>query len=155
MLKIIRHGQRWITLFFVIAVGGGMVFYLGVGGGSGQRAPGSIVVVGEESFGLREFGRTRARRETMLQQQIGDAFDARAMRDTLDQFAIQSLIEGAILSQEASALGFTVTKSEIERSISSSSYFEDEAGRFDPDQFKSWVEYEFGTQRASLVGTIR
>jgi peptidyl-prolyl cis-trans isomerase D len=147
MLKIIRHGQRWITAFFVLAVGGGMVFYLGVGGGSGQRAPGSIVVVGDESFGLREFGRIRARRESMLQQQLGSDFDARAMSDTLDQFAIQSLIESAILSREATALGIAVAKSEIERSISSSAYFSDEAGRFNPDQYKSWVEYEFGNQR--------
>ena len=136
MLKVIRHGQRWITGFFVIAVGGGMVFYLGVGGGSGQRAPGSIVVVGDASFGLREFGRVRARRESMLQQQLGSEFDPRAMRDTLDQLAIQSLIESAILSQEASALGMAVAKGEIERSISSSPYFLSEDGRFDPGQFE-------------------
>jgi peptidyl-prolyl cis-trans isomerase D len=147
MLKVIRHGQRWITGFFVIAVGGGMVFYLGVGGGSGQRAPETVVVVGDESFGLREFGRVRDRRESILQQQIGSDFDARAMSDTLDQFAIQSLIEGAILSREASALGIAVAKSEIERSISSSQYFVGEDGQFDPGQYKSWVEYEFGTQR--------
>jgi parvulin-like peptidyl-prolyl isomerase len=69
------------------------------------------------------------------------------MSDTLDQFAVQSLIEGAILSREASALGIAVAKSEIERSISSSAYFAGEDGRFDPKQFESWVEYEFGTQR--------
>jgi peptidyl-prolyl cis-trans isomerase D len=147
MLKIIRHGQRWITAFFVIAVGGGMVFYLGVGGGSGRRAPGSVVVVGDESFGLREFGRVRARRESILKEQFGSEFDARAMSDTLDQLAVQTLVEGAILSREASALGITVAKSEIERSISSSPYFTDEVGRFDSNQFKSWVEYEFGNQR--------
>ncbi len=145
MLKVIRHGQRWITAFFVLAVGGGLVLYLGVGGGSGQRPPGSIVVVGDESFGLREFGRIRARRESLVQQQLGDEYDARAMSDTLDQFAIQTLIEGAILSREASALGLVVAKSEIERSIRP--FFVDEAGRFDPGQFKSWAEYEFGNQR--------
>jgi parvulin-like peptidyl-prolyl isomerase len=83
----------------------------------------------------------------MLQQQLGSQFDSRAMSDTLDQLAVQSLVEGAILSREASALGITVAKSEIERSISSSSFFVDEAGRFDPDRYKSWVEFEFGTQR--------
>ena len=151
MLKVIRHGQRWITGFFVIAVGGGMVFYLGVGGGgSGQRAPGSVVVVGDESFGLREFGRARARRESILQEQIGSGFDARAMSDTLDQLAVQSLIEGAILSREASALGIAVAKSEIERSISSSLSFAGEDGQFDPRLYKSWVEYEFGTQRSFI-----
>ena len=66
MLKILRQGQRWVTAFFVIAVGGGMVFYLGVGGGSGRRAPGNIVAVGEENFGLREFGRARARRRRIV-----------------------------------------------------------------------------------------
>jgi len=147
MLRVLRHGQRWITAFFVIAVGGGMVFYLGVGGGSGRRPPGSVVMVGEESFGLREFGRARARRESMLQEQLGSEFDARAMSDTLDQLTVQTLIEGAILSREASALGIVVAKSEIERLISTSRSFTDEAGRFDAEQFKSWVEYEFGNQR--------
>ncbi|MBW2540520.1 MAG: peptidylprolyl isomerase, partial [Deltaproteobacteria bacterium] len=147
MLKILRQGQRWVTAFFVIAVGAGMVFYLGVGGGSGRRAPGIVVSVGEENFGLREFGRTRARRQTMLEQQLGSEFDARAMSDTLDQLAVQSLIEGAILSQQASALGMAVSKREIERSISSSPYFTAEDGRFDPRQFEAWVEYEFGNQR--------
>ena len=147
MLKVLRHGQRWVTAFFILAVGGGMVFYLGIGGGSGQRSPGSVVVVGDDSFGLREFGRARARRESLVQQQLGSGFDARAMSDTLDQLAVQSLIEGAILSREASALGFEVAKSEIERSISNSPYFAGEDGRFNPSQYKSWVEYEFGNQR--------
>jgi peptidyl-prolyl cis-trans isomerase D len=146
MLKILRQGQRWMTAFFVLAVGGGMVFYLGVGGGSGQRAPGSVVVVGDESFGLREFGRVRDRRQSMLEQQLGPEFDSRAMRDTLDQLAIQSLIESAILSQAASALGIEVAKSEIERSISSSTYFSGEDGRFDARIFENWVGHEFGTQ---------
>jgi peptidyl-prolyl cis-trans isomerase D len=150
MLKILRQGQRWVTAFFVFAVGGGMVFYLGVGGGSGQRAPGSVVVVGDESFGLREFGRTRARRQATLEQQLGSEFDARAMSDTLDQLAVQSLIEGAILSQQATALGIAVSKREIERSISSSPYFTGEDGRFDPRQFEAWVEYEFGNQRSFI-----
>jgi len=147
MLRILREGQRWITAFFILAVGGGMVFYLGVGGGGRSRAPGSIVVVGDESFGNREFGRARARRQSMLEQQLGADFDAREMSDTLDQIAAQSLIEGAILSQQASALGMAVSKSEIERSISSLPYFQGADGRFDPAGFKKWVEYEFGTQR--------
>ncbi len=147
MLKVLRQGRRWVTAFFVLAVGGGMVFYLGGGGGSNRRAPGSVVVVGGESFGLREFSRVRARRESTLQQQLGSEFDSRAMSDTLDQLAIQSLIEEAILSREASALGMAVAKSEIERSISSSLYFAGEDGRFSPEQFESWVEYEFGNQR--------
>ena len=145
MLKVLRHGQRWVTAFFILAVGGGLVLYLGVGGGSGQRGPGSIVVVGDESFGLREFGRARARRESMLEQQLGSEFDPRAMSDTLDQFAIQGLINDAIFSQEASALGLVVAKSEIERSIRP--FFVDEVGRFDPRQFEDWAEYEFGNQR--------
>jgi peptidyl-prolyl cis-trans isomerase D len=147
MLRILREGQRWITLFFILAVGGGMVFYLGIGGRFGNRSPGSIVVVGNESFGTREFARARARRQSMLEQQLGANFDAREMSDTLDQIAVQTLVEGAILSQQASALGIAVSKNEIERSISSSPYFAGANGQFDPAAFKSWVEWEFGNQR--------
>ena len=37
------------------------------------RPSGSVVVVGDESFGLREFARARARRESIFQQQLGFA----------------------------------------------------------------------------------
>jgi len=147
MLKVLRQGRRWVTGLFVVAIGGVFVFYLGVGGGGRRTPQGVVVQVGPDSFGAREFGRVRANRESIFQDQMGSEYDARAMSDTLDQMAVQSLIEGAILTQEASDLGLSVAKSEIERYIASSSYFADEHGRFDREQFREWANYEFGNQR--------
>ncbi|HXV37118.1 MAG TPA: peptidylprolyl isomerase [Myxococcota bacterium] len=147
MLRILRKGQRWVTLFFIFALGGGLVLYLGIGG-SPQRAQGTVVMVGDESFGQREFGRVRARRESMLQQQLGAEFDPRELSDTLDQLAIQALIDGAVLSREASALGLAVSKREIERAVRG--WLVGEDGRFDPQEFNDWVEHEFGTHRSFI-----
>ena len=111
MLKVIRQGQRWVTGFFVIAIGAVFVFYLGIGGGGRRSTPGIVVEIGEQAYGLMEFQRVRAQNEFMLQQQLGEQYDARALRDTLDRMAIQALVETAILSEEAKALGFSVRRS--------------------------------------------
>jgi peptidyl-prolyl cis-trans isomerase D len=147
MLKVLRQGQRWVTGLFILTIGGVFVFYLGAGG-AGQRAPqGTVVQVGPDQFGFREFSRVRARRESILAQQMGSQYDARSMRDAIDQLAVQAIIEGAILSQAAADLGLSVAKPEIERFISSSASFTGEDGRFDPEQFREWANYEYGNQR--------
>jgi peptidyl-prolyl cis-trans isomerase D len=146
MLKILRKGQRWVTGLFVAAIGGVFVFFIGLGAPL-QRSATAVVQVGDDEFDFREFSRTRAQRESAFQQQLGNDFDARKMKDTLDQVAINALVEQAILGQEASALGLRVAKAEIERFILSASFFRNENGDFDPKQFDDWAQYEFGNQR--------
>ncbi len=85
MLKILRQGQRWVTGLFIVTIGGVFVFYLGVGGGGGRSTQGTVVQVGPDHFGVREFSRVRARRESIFQQQLGSEYDARAMSDAVDQ----------------------------------------------------------------------
>ncbi|MFP8882176.1 MAG: SurA N-terminal domain-containing protein, partial [Myxococcota bacterium] len=114
MLKMLRKGQRWVTGLFVAAIGGVFVFFIGLGAPL-QRSATAVVQVGADEFGYREFSRVRAQRENAFQQQLGSDFDARKMRDTLDQVAISALVEQAILAQEAADLGLTVAKAEIER----------------------------------------
>jgi peptidyl-prolyl cis-trans isomerase D len=147
MLKIMRHGQRWITGLFIVTVGAVFVFYMGFGGGGRRTTQGTVVQVGRDSFDVREFSRVRASRESIFQEQLGAEFDARAMSDTIDGLAVQALIETAILRQEALDLGLSVAKPEIERSIASSSYFVGANGRFDRERFQEWANYEFGNQR--------
>ncbi|MGE4608395.1 MAG: peptidylprolyl isomerase [Myxococcota bacterium] len=146
MLKILRKGQRWVTGLFVAAIGGVFVFFIGLGAPL-QRSATAVVQVGADEFGYREFSRVRAQRENAFQQQLGSDFDARKMRDTLDQVAISALVEQAILAQEAADLGLTVAKAEIERFILSASYFRNEDGNFDPQQFDDWAQYEYGNQQ--------
>jgi peptidyl-prolyl cis-trans isomerase D len=147
MLKILRQGQRWVTGIFVIAIGLVFVFYLGIGGGGRRTSPGVVVEIGDRAYGIGDFQRVRAQREAMLQEQLGEQYDPRTFRDTLDQMAVQGLIESAILSQEATDLGFAVANSEIERFIKASPGFRDQAGKFDPAQFESWASFEFGNER--------
>lgn len=146
MLKMLRQGQRWVTTLFVLAIGGVFIFFMGLNGPL-QRGAGTVVQVGKEQFGLREFQRLRASRESIFQEQLGDDYDPRAMSDTLDQVTVRALIEGAILSQEAQALGMSVAKREIERAILAAPIFRDESGRFDRKQYEDWAEYEYGNQR--------
>ncbi len=146
MLKILRKGQRWVTGLFIAAIGGVFVFFIGLGAPL-QRSATAVVQVGADEFGYREFSRARAERESVYQQQLGGDFDARKMKDTLDQAAINSLVEQAILAQEASELGLTVAKAEIERFILSANFFRNEDGNFDPKQFDDWAQFEFGNQR--------
>jgi peptidyl-prolyl cis-trans isomerase D len=142
-----RQGQRWITGLFVATIGAVFVFYMGYGGGGRRTTPGTVVQVGSDGFDVREFSRVRANRESLFQEQMGEEYDSRAMSDTLDQLAVQSLIESAILRQQAHDLGLSVAKSEIERFISSAAFFIGASGRFDREQFENWAEYEFGNQR--------
>lgn len=145
MLKILRKGQRWVTGLFVATIGGVFVFFIGLGAPL-QRSATAIVQVGADEFGFREFSRVRAQRESAFQQQLGNDFDARKMSDTLDEVAINALVEQAILAQEAADLGLTVAKAEIQRFILSASFFRDGDGDFDPKQFDEWAQYEFGSQ---------
>lgn len=146
MLKILRQGQRWVTGLFVLAVGGVFVFFIGLGAPL-QRSSTAIVQVGDAEFGLREFSRVRSQRESMFQQQLGDDYDARKMSDTLDQVAVQALVDQAILSQAARDLGLQVSKAEIERYVLNANAFRDADGKFDPKAFDRWAQYEYGNQR--------
>jgi peptidyl-prolyl cis-trans isomerase D len=147
VLDVLRRGQRWLTALFVLAVGGVFVFFIGLGQPLQGRRAGTLVQVGPFQYDLDDFGRIRERREQQFQESLGEGFDARAMRDTLDQLAIQTLVDRGLLALEAEALGLSVAKEEIERLVRASPSFRDEGGRFDREAFERYAEYEFGSQR--------
>lgn len=152
MLRFIRGGQRWLTALFVVGIGGVFVFFLGLQGPlSGSSAGGHVVKVGHFEFGLRDFERVRARRESAIQQELGSQFDARALRDTLDNLAARELVDRALLALAAEELGLTVSKAEIERLVLSDPGFRDESGRFNRQAFEDYAEYEYGNQRALMA----
>jgi len=146
VLETLRRGQRWLTALFVLAVGGVFIFFIGLGGPLRGRRDSSIVQVGPYEYGPDVFERVRERRETQIQESLGEGYDARAMRDTLDQLTVQTLVDRALLSLEAEALGLKVAKQEIERIVRSAGIFRGEDGRFDRQAFERYTEYEFGNQ---------
>ena len=103
--------------------------------------------MGRYEYDRNDFERIRERREEQIQESVGEGYDARAMRDTLDQLTIQTLVDRGLLSLEAEALGLTVAKQEIERTVRSAGIFRGEGGRFDREAFERYAEYEFGNQR--------
>jgi peptidyl-prolyl cis-trans isomerase D len=147
MLDTLRRGQRWLTGLFVLLVGGVFLLFIGIGQPLKGRQANTVVQVGRYQYDRNDFERLRERREDQIKQSVGDGYDARAMRDSLDQLTIQTLVDRGLLSLEAEALGLTVAKQEIERTVRSAGIFQGEDGRFDRQAFERYAEYEFGTQR--------
>jgi peptidyl-prolyl cis-trans isomerase D len=153
MLRILRSGQRWLTAILVLGIGTVFVVFLGLQGGpSNYSTSGSHVVkVGPFEFGVPEFERVRERREAAIQEELGDQFDARAMRDTLDNLAARELVETALLALAADDLGIHVSTREIERLVLSDPGFRDEQGKFDRKRFEEYAQYVYGSQRAFMA----
>lgn len=147
MLDVIRRGQRWVTAIFVVGIGGVFVFYLGGGGGI-QRGGDTLIQVGEIRIDNYEFGRFRDQQEERYREALGDQFDARKYRDTLDDLTSRLLVERAIMALEAEALGLSVPKKELERQILEIGGFRDSTGRFDKQAFDNWVGQTYGSERA-------
>ena len=147
MLDTMRRGQRWLTALFVLLVGGVFILFIGIGQPLRGRQASTLVQVGRYEYDRNDFERLRERLENQIQELSGEGYDARAMRDELDQYTIQTLENRGLLSLEAEALGLTVAKQEIERTVRSAGIFRGEGGRFDREAFERYAEYEYGTQR--------
>jgi peptidyl-prolyl cis-trans isomerase D len=152
MLRILRSGQRWLTAILVLGIGTVFVIVFGPQGPSSSSSSGSHVVkVGPYEFGISEFERVRERREAAIQEELGDQYDARAMRDTLDNLAARELVESALLALAADDLGIHVSTREIERLVLSDPGFRDEQGKLDRKRFDDFVQYAYGSQRAFMA----
>jgi peptidyl-prolyl cis-trans isomerase D len=157
MLESMRRGQRWLTLLLVTFVGAVFVFFMGVGGGFGpQQGPAgnAVVELGETRLMLSDFQRLRALQEQTYSDQLGDQFDARAMRSFLDSQALRSLVESAVMAESAHAIGLRVSRAEVQRLVRQSPAFQDESGGFDHTRFVDYANYEFGSQR-NFLNTMR
>jgi peptidyl-prolyl cis-trans isomerase D len=156
VLDQIRKGQRWLTAIFVGAIGIVFVFFLGLGGPLEQNQPSgnAVVELGEIRLDVADFQRTRAQQEARLREAMGDQFDLKTARDFLDSQTLSAMIESAILANAASDLGLEVSSQEIKDFITSEPSLRDASGRFDREAFESWVQWNFGSERA-FVNTMR
>jgi len=152
MLKAMRGSQRWLTGFFIVALGGVFVFFLvpGMGQQSGPSG-GALIEVGSYRFSRSQFEAERARRVDQYEQALGDQFDANALAEQLNEITAGVLVERAILADGASEFGLVVAKAEVERAILQSPSFRNEDGRFDSEAFDRFITYEYGTERNFMV----
>jgi peptidyl-prolyl cis-trans isomerase D len=146
MLRFLRKGQRWLTALFVAAVGLVFAVFIGIGAPL-QRGRGDAVVgVGPHRFGIADFERERAQREEQYREALGEQFDAKALSDSLDAVTAQALANTALMALEGERLGLAVATPEIERAVRPS--FAGEGGRVDREAFRSWVEWQYGSEKA-------
>jgi peptidyl-prolyl cis-trans isomerase D len=152
MLRFLRRGQRWLTAVIVGGVGVVFVFFMGWGAPrGGGMAGGTLVQVGPHRFGIREFERVRAQREEEMRQAAGDSYDPDAFREPLDDLAVRTLVDRAVLALEAERMGLTTSNREIERMLLATGAFRGPDGRFDRAAFRDYVEYEYGNERNFLT----
>ena len=152
MLRVLRTGQRWLTAILVAGIATVFAVFLGLQGGpSNFTSNDQVVKVGPLEFGLPEFERVRERREAAIQAEIGDRYDAKAMREALDNLAARELVESGLLALAAGDLGLHVTTAEIEKLVLSDPGFRNEEGRFDKAQFDKYTSYVYGSQKAFLA----
>lgn len=156
MLESIRKGQRWLTLLLVTFVGAVFVFFMGVGGGLSPGVPSgtAIVELGDFRMDRNDFQRLRARQEQTLREQLGDGFDAKAMGTYLDAQTLTTLVDSVVLAQSARDMGLLVSDQEIQKLVLQSASFRNESGVFDLDAFKSYAQWEYGSE-AIFLNNIR
>jgi peptidyl-prolyl cis-trans isomerase D len=151
MLRILRTGQRWLTAILIAGIGTVFVVFLGLQGPSRFASTDRIVKVGPLEFGLPEFERVRERREAAIQAELGEHYDARKMRETLDNLAARELVESSLLALAAEDLGIHVTTREIERLVLADPGLRDEQGKFDQKRFEKYTQYVYGSQKAFMA----
>ncbi len=151
MLRVLRGGQRWLTAILVIGVGAVFVIFYGLQGPVDYASSQRLVKVGPHEFGIAEFERVRDRRQAAIERELGDQFDARAMRETLDNLAARDLVDSALMALAAEDLGLRVTTREIERLLLSEPGFRNEEGRFDRERFGYFIDREYGSQKAFMA----
>lgn len=153
MLDSFRKGQRWLTLIFVSVIGLVFVFFFGSGGGGfGPATPSGNAIVQMDDIRLtsRDLGREKENTERRLRAELGDSYDQLGADRFLDSQAFSALINNLVLSTAAADMGLHVTKDEIRRVVQASPGFIDEEGRFSPDAFDRFAQYNYGSQRAFI-----
>lgn len=149
MLRVLRHGSRWIMWVVIIGVGAVFTLYLGIGGGfGGGRVVGTVVRVGERRYDARDVTRVRETMEDRYREVLGDQFDAEAAGRFLDQMAARRLARMAIFAEEAERLGLRVADDELREYLRAMPGAADEKGRLNRAGLTAYAERTYGSVQA-------
>ncbi len=156
MLDRIRRSQRWLTAFFIFAIGIVFVFFLGGGVGSGpppgpsSNSAEAVVILDDARIRLSDYLRVREQQEQRIKNSLGDQFDASSLSSFLDAQALQSVVNQMVLSQSALDLGLVVSPEEVKDLLRNDPNLRDSEGRFDQENFDANVKWTYGSQAAFL-----
>jgi peptidyl-prolyl cis-trans isomerase D len=153
MLRILRQGQRWIMAFVIVFIGGVFVVFFGPGNPFGRRggpAAGAVLEVGDRSYDNYDLDRMYRLQARQYQKMLGEDFEQKIGRDRLTDMAAQSLLQQALLAEEAERLGIRVSEDELRALVRSIPIFQDQPGQ--PGSGKAtydrYVQQEYGSHGA-------
>lgn len=148
MLRFMRRSSRWVMWIVIIGVGAVFVLYLGIGGITGGAAePDTVVAVGDRSYDTRDVLRVRQNQEAQLRENLGDAYDAEAAADFLNQNAATMLLRQALLAREAERMGLTVSDAEVRGYLRGLPGAANDEGRLQREVITAYAERNFGSLR--------
>jgi peptidyl-prolyl cis-trans isomerase D len=146
VLEVLRRGRRWGTAAIILLIGGVFVAYIGLGGPMRCGQSASIIEVDGQPFFRDDFQRALSEQEEYIRNMAGDAYDPRAAADFVKRTTADALVSRAILVAEAERIGLGVSREELRAFVTSDPSFRDEAGRLDPEAYKRFVTWEYGSE---------
>jgi len=146
MLELLRRSHRYFIGGVVIVLAGVFVAYLGLGGPGmgGGSEQGAIVQLGERRYFLTDLQRVRDDQERRLRDSLGQAFDAKAASQYLDQMSADQLIQRAVLASEAERIGLRATDQEVKALVQRA--FQSQDGAYDGKTVREYAVQRYGSE---------
>ena len=146
MLELLRRSHRYFIGGVIFAIAGVFVAYLGLGGPGnlGGDTRGAIVELGSRRYSLADLQRVRDDQERNLRESLGEAFDAKAASQYLDQISADQLIQRAVLASEAERVGLRASDDEVKLLVRRA--FGGPGGEFDGKALRDYAVRRFGSE---------
>ncbi|MFP6691053.1 MAG: SurA N-terminal domain-containing protein [Alphaproteobacteria bacterium] len=138
MLNAIRKGsQTWTGKIVIVVAGAALVISLGFGDvfrGGGSAS--SIAMVGDVEISTARFGAEFRREMQRIQQRVPTFTTEQAISMGLVDQVLRSLIDEALIEEEAESLGVSVADIMVRNEILDQSVFAGENGEFDRERYE-------------------
>jgi peptidyl-prolyl cis-trans isomerase D len=143
MLKVMRDytkSLRWILWLIVLSFVMGFVIMTqgGLGGARAGVSEEVVAKVGKRRITLNALQDQLARQDQQLRQMLGQAYDPSRMLDP--EVTLSSLVDRAVLLEEADRLGLETTAKQLADEIRSFGAFKDASGRFDREAYLAYLD---------------
>jgi peptidyl-prolyl cis-trans isomerase D len=146
MLELLRRSHRYFIGGVIFAIAGVFVAYLGLGGPGNPSGDGrgAIIELGSRRYSLGDLQRVREDQERNLRDSLGDAFDAKAASQYLDQISADQLIQRAVLASEAERVGLRAGDDEVKLFVRRA--FGGQDGGIDGKALRDYAVRRFGSE---------
>lgn len=158
MIKLIHRYNKSIGMVFLFIAFCFAISSVTVDVISGQKQRGNYAVkVNDREFSMREFDQASRRIEDQYKQMFGENYSkiAQSIRFNIPQQALDNLIDGYLLEEQAASVGFAATQSESNEYIVKELFSPENGGPgFTPDAYRGMLQ-RAGMNAAQFEETVR